>query len=66
MSNPMELVFDEARRRELFNGLPCELTANVGAIRQHYLVIYKAPKKGEQEERMDSTRCADLMPVTRI
>ncbi|GEM_PF-3917027 len=37
MSNPMELVFDEARRRELFNGLPCELTANVGAIRQHYL-----------------------------
>jgi len=33
----MELVFDEARRRELFNGLPCELTANVGAIRQHYL-----------------------------
>ncbi len=36
LSNPPEPVFDEARRRELLNGLPGELAAKVGAIGQRH------------------------------
>ena len=36
LSDPLEPVFDEARRRELLNGLPGELAASVGAIGQRH------------------------------
>lgn len=36
LSDPLEAAFDDARRRELLNGLPGELAASVGAIGQRH------------------------------